>query len=128
MIQIHKNNFDCDMLYSHYINLNRQIFMLNFFSILDFFGIFSQQNKWGGGRIYCRSIRIRQNLVPQGLHNQCCPQPETIFVYKSIQIMYVIYREHEAQILCMKRDHCKKYIQTIIITKKHFLIWCLRTW
>lgn len=110
------------MLYSHYINLNRQIFMLNFFFILELFGIFSQQNKWGGGRIYCRSIRIRQNLVPQGLHNQCCPQPETKLVNKSIQIMYVIYREHEAQILCTKRDHCKKYIQTIIITKKHFLI------
>lgn len=39
------------MLYSHYINLNRQIFMLNFFFFLDLFGIFSQQNKWGGANI-----------------------------------------------------------------------------
>lgn len=51
------------MLYSHYINLNRQIFMLNFF-FFRFVWDISQQNKWGGGA----------NILPFDSHQaKSCP-------------------------------------------------------
>lgn len=80
------------MLYSHYINLNRQIFMLNFYFILELFGIFSQQNKWGGGEYIAVQFASGKILSPRAYIINAALNPKQ-YLYTKVYKLCTLYTE-----------------------------------